>query len=259
MSHFYVTLPSDSSMVTYPDNTVAHYVTKLARPIHLDGDYEVALTELIYPRSFHPVEDNELFFTFFVRSPTSYQTLAQIVAPGGYYANESEFAEKVGAFVDKILKEDFAERNASFAMKFDTVTRRLSIDFNCEGSVVLFLRKRTAKKLGFQSGYLEPGFHETNSEFDLNAGQRLMYVYSDVVSYGLVGDVETPLLRVCNVSGEYGEMQRVSFTQLNYLPVARKHIDSIEININNEIGRPMPFAYGKSLVILHFRRRYNLP
>ena len=48
MSHFYVTLPSDSSMNTYPDNTVAHYVTKLPRPINLDGDYEVALAELIY-------------------------------------------------------------------------------------------------------------------------------------------------------------------------------------------------------------------
>ena len=49
-------------MSSYPDNTVAQYVTKLSCAMKLDGEYEVALTELIYPRSFHNIiADEEVY------------------------------------------------------------------------------------------------------------------------------------------------------------------------------------------------------
>jgi len=51
MNQFYIRLPSDSSMNTYPNNTVAHFNTKLAERIHLDEQFEVALTEFIYPNN----------------------------------------------------------------------------------------------------------------------------------------------------------------------------------------------------------------
>ena len=51
MNQFYITLPSDSSAIFFPDNTVAHFTTKLAQRIHLNGEYEVALTEFIYPNN----------------------------------------------------------------------------------------------------------------------------------------------------------------------------------------------------------------
>jgi len=37
----------------FPDNTVAHYKTKLAHPICNDGDYEVAMVELMYPMNYN--------------------------------------------------------------------------------------------------------------------------------------------------------------------------------------------------------------
>jgi len=49
MNQFYIRLLSDSSMKTHPNSTVAHFNTKLAERIHLDGQFEVALTEFIYP------------------------------------------------------------------------------------------------------------------------------------------------------------------------------------------------------------------
>ena len=52
MSHFYLTLPSNSSLNIYPDNTVAKYTTQLRKRIELDGDWEVGLMEMIYPYSF---------------------------------------------------------------------------------------------------------------------------------------------------------------------------------------------------------------
>jgi hypothetical protein len=58
MSHFYITLPSDSSANYYPDNTIAHFVTKLPERIRLEGEYEMGLAEIIYPHTWYNV-DNE--------------------------------------------------------------------------------------------------------------------------------------------------------------------------------------------------------
>ena len=49
MSRFYVTLPSNSSIEYYPDNTVARYTTKLANKIEVAGDWEVGLAEISMP------------------------------------------------------------------------------------------------------------------------------------------------------------------------------------------------------------------
>jgi hypothetical protein len=55
--HFFVTLPSDSSAKYYPNNTVARFVTKLPETIRLQGQYEMALVEIIYPQNWCNVSD----------------------------------------------------------------------------------------------------------------------------------------------------------------------------------------------------------
>ena len=44
---FHVIIPTNSSMKTYPYNTLNHYVTALSNWIELDGDLEVALSEIL--------------------------------------------------------------------------------------------------------------------------------------------------------------------------------------------------------------------
>jgi hypothetical protein len=48
-TQFYLTLPSNSSMKYFPQNTVANFRVKLADRIVLPGQWEVALTGLHYP------------------------------------------------------------------------------------------------------------------------------------------------------------------------------------------------------------------
>jgi hypothetical protein len=59
MSHVYITLPSDRSMSFFPNNTIAEFTTKLPETVTLDGDYEVALVELIYPFSFSNIQNGD--------------------------------------------------------------------------------------------------------------------------------------------------------------------------------------------------------
>ena len=44
------------------------------------------------------------------------------------------------------------------------------------------------------------------------------------------------------------------FVNLHYVPLAKSYIDQVHIDIKDEIGRPVPFVGGKTLVKLHFKR-----
>jgi hypothetical protein len=82
-----------------------------------------------------------------------------------------------------------------------------------------------------------------------------MYVYCDIATDSAVGDARAPLLRVCNVSCEHGRTVRVVYNRPHYVPVGRREFETIEISMNSEVGKPMPFDFGKSVVTLHFRRQ----
>ena len=51
IASFHAILPSNSSMKTYPDNILNHYVTALSNRIELDGDWEVVLSEMLFQRT----------------------------------------------------------------------------------------------------------------------------------------------------------------------------------------------------------------
>ena len=49
MNDFYLTLPSNSSMNTFPENTKTKFTTLLPNNLILSGDYEVALANITFP------------------------------------------------------------------------------------------------------------------------------------------------------------------------------------------------------------------
>ena len=52
------TLPSDWSMETFPDNTLAHFKTLLPQTLDLsDGEWEVGLTEMMFPNNLENIYD----------------------------------------------------------------------------------------------------------------------------------------------------------------------------------------------------------
>ena len=71
MAHQYVVLPSNSSLEYYPSNTLANYKVKLAKPLELDGKYEVALVEIIYPHRKLSVEPDEAYMLVVTRKKNS--------------------------------------------------------------------------------------------------------------------------------------------------------------------------------------------
>jgi hypothetical protein len=64
---FYLTLLSDDSMQSFPNNTVAQFKTLLPHHLNLtDGDWEVGLTEMMYSVDLKNISTHEAYFNVFV-------------------------------------------------------------------------------------------------------------------------------------------------------------------------------------------------
>ena len=81
-----------------------------------------------------------------------------------------------------------------------------------------------------------------------------IYVYCDILEHVAVGDTKAPLLRIIDKPRkQYGNVHR-NFNPVLYVPLQKKNFDTVEINIMTDSGEPVPFLYGKSFVVLEFRR-----
>jgi len=93
---------------------------------------------------------------------------------------------------------------------------------------------------------------------DFTEGLTSIYVYCDVIEPVVVGDCKVQLLRTLPFRHDSNvEVFNHVFTNLLYTPLQKKHFGSLEVNIMTDTGQPVPFADGKSIVVLHFRRSSN--
>ena len=60
MTHFYLTLPSNSSQQFFPENTMTEFTTKLSSTIELANEWEVGLAEIMFPRSWYTIPHDGL-------------------------------------------------------------------------------------------------------------------------------------------------------------------------------------------------------
>ena len=63
------------------------------------------------------------------------------------------------------------------------------------------------------------------------------------------------LLRIVPITGRHGEMVTTRFDHVQDIPVMSREFGTIETEIRDDTGRPVPFERGKVTVTLHFRRR----
>jgi len=75
MSRFYTTLPSNSFMEYYSENTAACYTTKLADTVELEGDWEVVLAEMSISGAVYNVVANQCYYTISLDNVHFYSTI----------------------------------------------------------------------------------------------------------------------------------------------------------------------------------------
>ena len=230
----------------------------------MDGQYEVGLSEIIYPTNYFNLDNREKVYKFWIQTETDDVLTKKRLVRSGCYKSVNDF---LTSFNKQITNEFIDKELPNNCVRFTADDDRLVLRTSSNVVGTFFaLSPKLAKRLGYEEEQVKlVPLNDTlriraKNSFELDMGKNLMYVYADIISHSIVGDVSAPLLRVCNLPTSSTERSiHLSFTDIHYKPVHKTHFESIAISINTETGELMPFQSGKVLLTLHFRRVHNLP
>jgi hypothetical protein len=152
--HFFVTLPSDSSAKYYPNNTVARFVTKLPETIRLQGQYEMALVEIIYPHNWYNVSD-ENKDNYWIAAANK-DAMQKVYLSPGYYEDGNALVEALKFAQDIGVKFSFNRASGRLSLNFrshrfayDEDVRRSTEFYGIRGSARLPKVVRRSRRARF--------------------------------------------------------------------------------------------------------------
>jgi len=250
-----IAVPSETSWV----NKQSEYRVHLPQSIHLEGEWEVGLSEIIYPHSwFNIYSDGPTNCHIFVALVGVAQPLVCAVPAGSY-----ETPELIAAAINRqmhVVLSAAGFNGKDLEVLYDTLSRRMFLI--CSPKVrKIAIGDRLRYMLGLDDGkkvkshWFSPDKIVSTYPVDVRGGFDTMYVYCDLVANQVVGDSLVPLLRVVNVEGHPGDVVSRNFTNPHYVPLARQEFSTVEINIKDDTNRSVGFMGGKVTVKLHFRKQ----
>lgn len=286
-NQFYVTLPSNTAVIDDEQNPndktkntvqndktknmASNYTVKLPQRIRLDGSWEVGLAELIYPNTWRNLSRDSGQNIILLKYAPANEKVKVAIPPKRY-----ETIEELVTAIEKALYTASDELSYKYPEKDKYTQLKMGISFVYKKDthrVSLSLIPTVVKKiemsdhLMYMLGLTKDQLHsvakldkakdiEAASRVpDLRAGFECLYIYCDICDEEQVGNFLAPLLRVVNVQGNYGDVVDRIYDTPHYVPIIKKDITSIEINIKTDMGQFVVFAYGKVVVKLHFRRK----
>ncbi|GFX86778.1 uncharacterized protein TNCV_1409751 [Trichonephila clavipes] len=216
---FYVTLPSDSSMHFFPENKISHFKTQLPSPVCLKGEWEVGLSEIIYPHSWLNVNETNNYFLYKAGDGNISSTVKRTIDVGCYET-----------MLDIISAVQLAlPKNPNrFTIIYNKATKRVKINAVQGSSLHL-------ENLG------EFFLRLLRSNFTPNCG-----------------DTQAPLLRIVRTKGKDGETISQYYDRPQYLPLVRHSFQTIQSELRLNSGDFVPFERAKVIIVLHFRMRQIL-
>lgn len=245
---FYLTLPSNACHNIFPDNTSSDYTITLSQPIDLKGPYEVALAEILYCHTWNNIVSLEDSYDVMDHSKPTLPPIYQKIKTG-HYDN-----------IPMLLKEMnlmFQAAKLNIQIQYNPILKKVIV--NASDKYSLRLRAPLAYMLGFKPDV----FVQLKTEYipehpcDIYAGQYCFYVYSNICDISAIGDFQSPLLRIVQKRGSYGDPVIISYNKLHYVPVNKHVLDTIKIEIKSDLNKLIPFAYGKTICKLHLRPATN--
>ena len=242
VSQFYVTLPSTSSFKYFPGNKLSSFTTHLHTPLRLEGDWEVALVEINYPRTWYNVAGDTC--KVYYRSKDD-EHLESVKIPPGYYETAEEIVYELRKTLPPTILEDVHMYIKSQSRKFV---------INCSNGASIKFNETLARMLGFEESKLIRKNIYGSFPVDVHRGFYTLYVYSDIVSTQYVGDTLAPLLRTVEVDHtNVGGMVCKTYNSPHYIPVKLRDIETIRIDLRLDSGKSLPFESGQVICKVHFR------
>lgn len=251
MMDFYAFLPSNASPELYPDNTTSHFITQLSQHMDLHGQWQAALIELHYPNTVAQVIQGENDIT--VVSDTMVDLVS--VRPGSYSSVE-DFLSSVNDAL-KSFDNDITQSNTKY---YEVTNQRITFNpFDNDEQYKVHFSPRLALQLGLE----HPGPYPANQEIcgtkplDISLGMPAeMFIYMNILSDQIIGHERAPLLRTVplDIKAQHGTTSVVHFDHPLYFDLRTKSFDTLEIDIRDSAGRRIPFQFGTSTLLVHFRK-----
>jgi hypothetical protein len=193
-------------MKYYPGNTLTSFVTRLQKTITLTGDWEVALSEFQFPRSWYTIRQSGILFLTQrddikaddgTVTEKGYNTMISL--PGGYYKTIPDIVNELNSCIKKILGGVWKAAEASWpVLKYDEISKRVGLLQPKKSSLQLYEPLISILGIGSRLHDLRNTTDFTITKngvdvADVNGGIHGPYVYCDLAESIPVGDVEAPL------------------------------------------------------------------
>ena len=103
MKDFFVTLPSNSSMTYFSQNTMSSFKVKLVEQLRLPGTWEVGLSEITFPKTWTNVS-LDINDRLYVRTAEYDDVWQTIKLKSGYYNSGDSLVDRINADIFKEVK-----------------------------------------------------------------------------------------------------------------------------------------------------------
>ena len=283
--NFYVFLTSNvpDNKGSQHRNKLSDFVTHLPERINLDDGYEVALSDIGYTKSWLNIDKPQIIELAVIDSK----------APQNFYLNlpagNYQTADGLRKTINKLINErgnvtDSWIRNPP-KIAVNEKTKKFQIGFgnthtDKDGNwyvIHMFLSEKLCQMLGFVTKDNQPLNKINYVKFEniFGANKLLigveaeyeaivedihsLYVYSDILSPRIVGNVYAPLFRQVEIPKDckFGEDVFLKYKKRYYHPLNHFEFDSIQIVIKDDTNSDIPFSFGRVTLALHFRKKNN--
>jgi len=175
-------------------------------------------------------------YTYFLTDATR---MIHSVFESGQFTTENILVQSLNDKIADLILSATNRKDLRAVFRYNEVLRKMRLVVPCIEGEAFYMSDRFKILFGFDTvGPYPDETYTAGNTYSVNDGSQLMYVYCDISSYTPVGHAKAALLRVCNVSGKYGDTVRTIFTHPHCVPYARREIETVEININTELGNP---------------------
>jgi len=210
------------------------------------NSWVIALTELSVLAIFDNVLKNKCYIKLLDEHTDTVEHPSEIyIVREGYYHTVDSLVYE--------LRMMLVLLGISLEMDMDRVVLQNNSNYN------VHLSRTLMEKLGFVD-MPEVGFglgrHIAKNPGDLTEQTvPTLFVYCNILEHVVVGDIMAPLLHMVDMKRKrtYGKMHETPHAPL-YVPLQKKHFNTVEINIMTDTGEPVHFAEGKSVTVLEFKR-----
>ena len=265
MESFTIELVSNASAQLFPDNTLSSFTNFLPEQLNLDGQWEVAISEISYPSMYQNVTEGKyMFFDKKVSTSSEFYYLE----PGPYPSN-TDIVEAM----DILIQERHNHSKNCIKVKVSRKTQKVEIYLANEATGLAYfstdLGHIFGSNVGKEFGVMlrGKGPHKPEFAYDIVRIHFLM-IYTDLIEYNIVGDTKAPLLRcflfISNLksgdiitTGQYMNYQ--TFSNLQFRPLLKHSFQSIHIVLRDTSGEKMPFvSVGITRLVLMFKKASNI-